>query len=124
MIWIIWLLVIIADAYWNRIKINKGLHIFHGFEGLYRAIAGIGLALCFGLQHQTWKVELMYVLGTFFEAWLFYNLFLNWFRHLPFDHLGNNILDKVEAKAPTFVDWIKLVCTAAFIYGFYHTDLL
>lgn len=134
MIWIIWLLFIVADAYWNFEEMAKlHLKIRHGLESVYRAVFAIGLAFAFDLQHAfpssrhlTHLVWLMYALGTFFSFWLIFNLLINFFFHQPAGQVGKtSILDKLESKGmPIASIFWKTVLAWGFIYGFYNVEQL
>lgn len=133
MIWIIWLLIVIADGLFNYFEIQKGLNIYHGLNGLYRFFAWLILGMCFGVfslskhfRQWDWLVILMYALGAFFSFWLLFNLLLNILRGKPLDYLGKAaILDRIESNVPFIaaVFW-KAVLASGFIYAFYNTQLL
>lgn len=121
MIWIIWIVFILADAWFNDYRIERKWKINHWVNVAYRSV--IGFAFLFFIP--TILQTLIFVLGGFFSFWLLFNLFLNYLRGLPLDYLGkDSLLDRFEAGAPTFIMWTKLVCSAAFIYAYYHTELL
>jgi hypothetical protein len=126
MIWIIWQLFIITDVYWNAVKIKKGLHIFHGFESLYRGIAFIAIYFVFKVDHLNMIQNVSFVLGCFFSGWLIFNIALNGFRGEPITYLGEaSILDRVEALVPIRMAAIffKFVLAVGAISAFYYGTL-
>src|SRR5579864_1226385 len=98
MIFIIWILFIIADAYWNAVKIKRNIHIFHGFEAIYRSIASLSLWAIAHIHELNLLQNISFVIGCFFSGWLVFNIALNAFRKLPITYLGeSSILDRFEA---------------------------
>lgn len=125
MIWIIWLLFILIDAFLNNWLIVHKMKIMHGLNATYRFIVAVLLALSFGLISPDYKQLIMFMLGGFFSFWLIFNPVLNKLRGLPFDYLGKTaILDKLEATAQTPIFIWKIMLAIAFIYGYYNTNLL
>lgn len=126
MIWIIWILVVIADAYWNAIKIENGLHIFHGFEAVYRCIAFALIYWLFKIYDLNQLQNIVFALGCFFSGWSVFNIALNGFRGLSVFYLGNtSILDRFEALCPSQLATIffKLVLATGAISAFYYGTL-
>ena len=126
MIWVIWILLIVGDAYWNAVKIKKGLHIFHGFEALYRAVAFVALHLTFHIHELNLTQNIAFGVGCFFSGWLVFNIALNGFRGLSITYLGDeSILDKIEALVPIRMATIffKFVLAAGAISAFYYGTL-
>lgn len=124
MIWLFWLLFVMADAHFNHMEEIKRLKIHHGINGLYRIAVG---GLFVWVFHLTGLVLLMFSLGGFFSFWLLFNLMLNWLNAEPLDYLGSgSILDRFEAASFPFEVWLvwKIILSAGFIYAYYHTDLL
>lgn len=126
MIFVIWILFIIADAYWNAIKIKRNIHIFHGFEALYRAVAFIGLWAITHLHELNLLQNISFSLACFFSGWLVFNIALNAFRKLPITYLGEaSILDRFEVLCPSRVAtmFFKLCLAAGAISAFYYGTL-
>jgi hypothetical protein len=124
MIFLIWNLLIIADAYWNAIKIKKGLHIFHGFESLYRIIAFVGIYFIFKVYNLNTLQNVAFALGCFLSGWFTFNIALNRFRGEAITYLGEaSILDRIEALVPSrmatifFKAVLAAGAIAAFEYG-------
>lgn len=122
MIWIIWLAFIVVDALLNHWWIKSNIKVRHGINGLYRLAIASTIAVSFHLR----GLELlMFGLGGFFSFWLLFNFLLNRMNGWAWDYLGSTaILDRLESTAPIFWVWVKLVCVAGFVYGFYHIELL
>lgn len=123
--------MIIADAYWNAVKIKKNLHIFHGFEALYRCIAFTGLYFAFEVYNLNTTQNIAFALGCFFSGWLVFNLSLNGFSFgvdSPgfINYLGqDSILDRLEALIPIRMATIffKFVLAVGAISAFYYGTL-
>lgn len=123
MIWILVILFVAGDAYYNYLRIEHGNKINHYWNGAYR-VAFYGLLVY--LYQMSVLQTLMFLLGSFFLAWLLFNLFLNFLRKKPFDYLGNeSLLDRFEKKLPWIVWFVwKVIAASGFIYGYYNTQLL
>lgn len=122
----IWILFIIADAYWNAFKVKKKKHIFHGFESLYRAIALVGLYFAFKVYNLNETQNIAFALGCFFSGWLVFNIAYNGFMGLSITNLGTTaILDRLEAKIPIRMATIffKFVLACGAISTFYYGTL-
>jgi len=123
MIWILVVIFVLADAYLNYLRIEHGNKINHYINGAYR-VAFYGLLVY--LYHMTILQAVMFLLGSFFLAWILFNLALNFLRHKPLDYLGDgSLLDRLEKKLP-FVVWLvwKVIAASGFIYGYFNTQLL
>ena len=126
MIFVIWIILIIADAYWNARKIKKGVKILHGIESIYRIAAFTGLYFIFHIHELNIIQNVAFGLGCFFSGWLMFNIALNWFRGLPITYLGTgSILDRIEALVPIRIATIffKFVLACGAISAFYYGTL-
>jgi len=112
-----------ADAYSNHLRIDSGNRINHYLNGAYRMIFYAGLIYVY---HMNFLQALMFGLGSFFLAWLLFNLALNFLQHKPLDYLGKDaLLDKFEAKLPWIVWFVwKVIAASGFIYAYFHSELL
>lgn len=126
MIFLVWILIIVADAYWNALKIEENVKIFHGFEALYRAMAFVALHLVFHVHELNFLQNVAFALGCFFSGWLVFNIALNGFRGLPITYLGTgSILDRIEALIPIRIAtmFFKLILACGAISAFYYGTL-
>lgn len=123
MIWILVVIFVIGDAYWNHLRIEKGNKINHFWNAAYR-IVFYGLLVY--LYRMPYLQILMFLLGAFFLAWILFNLVLNFLQEKPFDYLGTaSLLDRLERKLPWIVFFVwKVIAASGFIYGYFNTQLL
>lgn len=123
MIWAIVVLFVFGDAYVNYLRIEHGNKINHVFNAAYRVAFYVILIF---LYHMPILQAVVFLLGSFFLAWLLFNIALNYLRHRPLDYLGkDSLLDRFEAKLPWIV-WLiwKVIAASGFIYAYYFTSLL
>lgn len=126
MIWIIWLVFIIEEAFRNNYLINRGKDIAHNTESVVRIIVATALLLAMFPVHGTWLHVMCWYLGAFFTFWLFFNIILNALRNKPFGYVGEgSVLDRLEALSPSVIFPVlaKAILASGFIYGYYNTHL-
>lgn len=126
MIWILWLIFIFADAWFNVWRERKYKIIRHGINVVYRSLAGVAFVWGFGLWGD-WLRLTFFILAAFFSFWFLFNLTVNMLKRLPINHLGKKaILDRFEQATLPWVVWafFKIILASSFIYYYYNTDLL
>lgn len=111
MIWIIWLLIIVGDAWFNHWRESKG-GINHYVNGSYRFAIAVILLWIFGIHG--WQ-RFFFITGGFFSFWLFFNLALNKLDGRKLFGLGTtSVLDRPETRYPN-IAWPFWKFVLAFI---------
>lgn len=104
-------LYLIADSKQDSAIIAKGGHIFHQWNWVLRAIAGIIAA--YGLYELSWA-SMGYSIFLCTHAWIVFDISINlWLKRHPLKYIGSGRIDELFKdefghKAPRVLWYVKL----------------
>jgi hypothetical protein len=129
MIFIPWILFIIAEAFTHRYFIKKGVDPTpDDLDIKHLLVVGSRYAVYVILLYTFKPVKaefVMFTLGALFTHLLIFGPLLNKITGKELHYLGNGFWDRVLGLVPfIFRIWSLLVLSAGMIYGYFNTDLL
>lgn len=133
MIWIFWILFIIAECltHWYIIEVKDEdptpdgkLTFRHVLVISSRFIVFVALSAL--LKHPDHIAYICFCIGAFTTHLLIFAPLLNAMRGKQLHYLGKGTVDKLLALFPSFAFriWCLLIISAGAIYTYYNTDLL
>ena len=132
MIWIFWLLFIIAEClmHWYFIEVRHEDPTPDG-KFTFRHVLVIGarfivfVALSALLKHPDQIAYICFCIGAFTTHLLIFAPLLNAMRGERLDYLGKGFTDKILAISPfIFRVWALFIISLGMLYAYYNTDLL